>query len=504
MKWKVAALALAALMVIAPAVATLAAAQQEPVTITIGALLPLTGDLQSYGERAQAAIEFAVQEMNQYLQNKSAWFRLDLVVEDTQTKPDIAVQKFNALIAQGIKFVVGPMTSASVKSIKDTANQQNVLVISPSSTAIELAIPNDNVFRFCPADDVQSKAIGALVRDLGIKAVVIIDRKDTWGIGLANATENVLNQLGVEVKSVYGYNPESPTFSAIASSAQKDVKDLINEYGTSKVAVIAIGFKEVKDLFAEARKYPSLGKVLWIGSDGTALLTEIVSDPVAGAFGEQVHFINPIFSPAATDEQQKVAQYVKQKLGVEPDAYSLAAHDAVVAITLALLQAGPTEDPNEMVNKVKQLLPQITQSDEFAKYAATGKFPLNEAGDRATADYDWWTIAEQGGNYTWVKVGSYHGNSDTNEWFKVDALGGKTFPEVFQEAFGGAPATTTAGQQSSTTSPAQTSPAQTSPAGGGQAATTTTQKGGKNTALIAGIVIVIIIVIAAAALAKRS
>ncbi|MCE4620625.1 MAG: ABC transporter substrate-binding protein, partial [Desulfurococcales archaeon] len=107
MKAKWIALVMALLFIAAPVLAGVASAQQQPVTIKIGALLPLTGDLQSYGERAQAAVEFAVQEMNQYLKEKNAWFRLQLIVEDTQTKPDVAVQKFSSLVAQGVKFIVG-------------------------------------------------------------------------------------------------------------------------------------------------------------------------------------------------------------------------------------------------------------------------------------------------------------------------------------------------------------------------------------------------------------
>ncbi len=492
MKW-IAAILLA-LFTIAPVMA--AVSYSQPVTITIGGLLPLTGDLQSYGERANAAVEFAVQEMNQYLEEKNAWFRLNLVVEDTQTKPDVAVQKLSSLVAQGVKFVVGPMTSAEVKKVKGTADEQNVLIISPSSTAIELAIPNDNVFRFCPADDVQSKAIGALAEKLGLKAVVIINRADTWGNGLMEATKKVLQDRGVEVAKVYSYNAESPAFSSIATNLNDELGKLLKEYKPNEVAVILIAFNEAKDLFIEARKYPNTGKVAWIGSDGTALLTEIVSDPVSGEFSSKVLFINPIFSPAATDEQAKVAQYVKQKLGVEPDAYALAAHDAVVAIALAILQAGQTDDMDQLVNKVKQLIPQVVQSDEFAKYAATGKFPLNDAGDRATADYDFWVVMKTGAKYDWVKAGQYKGLEDKVVFIKLP--NGKTYLDLFQETFAPAPSptkTTTAAPSPTTTT---ASPAET-------AKTTTTEekKGGTSTGLIVGIIIIIIIIIAAIALAKK-
>ncbi len=487
-KWM--ALGITLIFIAAPLLAGVAASAQQPVTIKLGALLPLTGDLQSYGERAGAAVEFAVNEMNQYLEQHNGWFRWKLIVEDTQTKPDVAVQKFSSLVAQGVKFIVGPMTSAEVKKVKGPADQQNVLVISPSSTAIELAIPNDNVFRFCPADNVQSKAIGALAEKLGLKAVVIIDRADTWGIGLKDATVNVLKKKGIIVDKVYSYNAESPAFSSIATNLNDELGKLLKKYKTNEVAVILIAFNEAKDLFIEARKYPNPGKVVWIGSDGTALLTEIVSDPVSGEFASKILFINPIFSPAKTDEQAKVAQYVKQKLGVEPDAYALAAHDAVVALTLALLKAGPTSDMDQLVNKVKQLIPQITQSDEFAKYAATGKFPLNDAGDRATADYDFWVVLknETSGKYEWVKAGKYKGLEDKVVFLKLP--NGKTYMDLFKESFAPPAQTTT----TTTTTGAPTTSATT---------TTTTKKGGTSGALIAGIIILIIIIIGAIWVAKK-
>ena len=491
---------------------------QAQTTITIGGLLPLTGDLQSYGIRAQAAVEVAVENVNKFLEEQNAWFRFELVVEDTQTKPDVAVSKYNSLVAQGIKFIVGPMTSAEVKKLKDLATDQNVLLISPSSTAIELAIPGDNVFRFCPADDVQSQAVASLLRDFGIKGVVIINRADTWGEGLKNAIVERLEPLNIEVKNIYSYNPESPDFPGIAAQTNADMDELISKYGPNKVAVIAIGFKEIASLFSEASAYPTLSKVFWVGSDGTANLAEFIKDPIAASFAEQTLFINPIFSPAKTDVQEKVIEAVKAKVGEEPDAYAMAAHDAVWALALAFLQAGPTDNLDELVNKAKELIPQIVESDEFAQVAATGKFPLNEAGDRATADYDWWIIRGS----EWIKVGVYKGIEDKNEWFQLPD--GKTFPDLVSEAFKvevmepmpeettpsptRTPEETTPEMATQSPSPSP-SPTKTeteteapSPAPAEPPATETPEEGISGT-LVAAVIVLIIIVVAAALLLRR-
>jgi branched-chain amino acid transport system substrate-binding protein len=427
----IAAIALTTVLASLAAIGTPATAQ--PKTITVGALLPLTGDLQSYGLRAKAALEVALEDINKYLEEKGAWFRLELIIEDTATKPDIAVSKFSTLVAQGIKFIVGPMTSAEAKKLKDLADEKNVLLISPSSTAVELAIPGDNLFRFCPNDKVQSKVVAKLVEDLGIKAVLIIVRADTWGLGLKDGIIEELKKIGgIEIATPIEYHPEAPNFPAIAAQADTVVRSLIDKYGRDKVAVVLIAFSEAAELFKQAAGYESLRSVLWIGSDGTAKLSEIVADPISAKFSEQVLFINPIFSPAVTEKQREVAERVKAKLGEEPDAYSYAAHDALWAIALALLRIGPVEDPDEMVNKVKELLPEITVSEEFAKVAASGAFPLEPSGDRATADYDMWMPMTVAGKVQWVKVGIYIGAKNAFEWIEVE---GKTFPEMFRERF---------------------------------------------------------------------
>lgn len=455
----VAALALIlALSIVAPVVSF---AQNQPVTITVGGLLPLTGDLADYGKRAQAALQVAKEDVNAYLEQKGAWFRIDLRIEDTGTNPDLAVQKFNSLVAAGIKFIIGPMTSAEATKLKDPATQQNVLLISPSSTALQLKLPGDNLYRFCPSDDVQSKAVVRVLEDLGIKAVVIIVRADTWGLGLRDEIVKLLDQAGIEYAAPLEYNPESPNFGAIASQANAAVEDFIKKYGVEKVAVILIAFAEAADLFQETSQYDALRSVVWIGSDGTARIDEIAKDPTASQFAKDTMFINPIFSPAATDVQKQVAQKVKDLIGQEPDAYSYASYDALWAIALALLDASPDMSPDELVNHVKQKLEQgITQSDEFAAHASTGAFPLDEGGDRATADYDWWIIYDVGGQLDWVMVGKYIGAEDKNEWTPID---GKTYPQLVAEK-----------------------------------PRPYTGKGvGLSTALIAGIVVVIIIIVAA-------
>ncbi|MGB9787061.1 MAG: hypothetical protein ACPLRJ_07370, partial [Infirmifilum uzonense] len=53
---------------------------QQTITVPIGALLELTGDLESYGKRDQVALELAVQDINAFAESVGSPFRFKLLV----------------------------------------------------------------------------------------------------------------------------------------------------------------------------------------------------------------------------------------------------------------------------------------------------------------------------------------------------------------------------------------------------------------------------------------
>jgi branched-chain amino acid transport system substrate-binding protein len=99
--------------------------------VQIGAILPLTGDLASYGENSRTTLELALTEINTYLRSIGAGFTIKLVVEDTETKPETADAKLKSLAARGITLIVGPQTSAEIRRIKSYADANKILLVSP-------------------------------------------------------------------------------------------------------------------------------------------------------------------------------------------------------------------------------------------------------------------------------------------------------------------------------------------------------------------------------------
>jgi len=451
-------------------------------TIKIGALLPLTGDLASYGASSKAAILLGQNDVNKWLKDHGYNFQINIIIEDTGTQPTQAVAKLNALIGMGVKIVIGPQTSAEVAQVKQIADQNHVLIISQSSTAPSLAIPNDMVYRFCPTDMIQGPVIAKAMKALGIKAVVPIVRNDDWGIGLYTEAIKTFQQIvpDSKVATPVKYDPHSPNFANVVDQANTEVQQLLNSgYKPGQIGVLSISFNEWVQIADLASSYKALGEVKWFGSDGTALLSEITSDPTAASFAEKTWFLNPIFSAPNNKKQAKVANYIKETTGNAPDTYALAAYDEVWAITLALIKAGKYD-----ADLVAKYLPQVVSDPNNYKntgMGATGFIELNKNGDRAAADYALWVVQKNGSNYQWVQAGMYLHKEDKIQWKIQPPIATQTTTIASTTS-----TTTTSSTTSTTTLLQSTAPSQ------------TTTKKASNASLWAGVIIIIIIIIAAA------
>ena len=140
--------------------------------VAVGSLLPLTGDLAKHGEENYAASLLAVDDFNQYLEEKGAGWYLDIISEDSETRPTVALEKLQALHAKGVKIVLGPETSSNLRNIKGYADSNQMLLVSCCSTSPSLAIEGDTTFRMSPDDSNQGTATAKLLIDAGIEVVV--------------------------------------------------------------------------------------------------------------------------------------------------------------------------------------------------------------------------------------------------------------------------------------------------------------------------------------------
>ncbi|MCS7111333.1 MAG: penicillin-binding protein activator [Ignisphaera sp.] len=375
--------------------------------VPIGALLPLTGALATYGKMCQEAFMMAVEDVNSWLAAMGKPWRLKPFVEDTAVDPKLAVDKFMTLIGRGVKVVVGPMASSEVKAIRDYANERKVVIISQSSTSMELALPNDFVLRFTAPDKYQGVAIAHILWERGVRYVIPIWRGDTWGDGLLNYTKAEFVKICRASGEPCGfddgirYAPEAKEFSVEVSRLASITRDYIARYGREKVGILAISFEEIASIFTEAVNYPELSQVKWQGSDGTYGSGKLVEDPRLAEFTARIEFWNTMTATGESPIKESFRRRLMNRIGgVDPIPYAYFTYDIVWAVALTINNVGSYDGEAIRFNIIPIL-------NNFI--GVSGYITLDENGDRASTDYVIAAVVEEGGKYLWKDIGGYIG-----------------------------------------------------------------------------------------------
>jgi len=129
--------------IVQPTTPQMTASSEE---IAIGVILPLTGRLaNSFGILMQLGFELALREINS-TQSNGAKFKF--IIEDDQSIIEGSVEAFNKLINQaGASVILGSATSSQTEMTFPIAQENQVVVLSSTSSARELNAIGDFVFR---------------------------------------------------------------------------------------------------------------------------------------------------------------------------------------------------------------------------------------------------------------------------------------------------------------------------------------------------------------------
>jgi len=404
-----------------PYIAPLESTESEVITpkegsqvITIGALVPSSGIRSSTGETTSAALEIAVEDVNDYFSKSGSQTRVGLIIEDTKTNPSIALEKLHDLAEKDIRIVIGPFTSAELLALKKYADDNDILLISPASTAPSLAIPGDNVFRFVPDDSNQGKAIATKMWNDGIRVVVPFWRTDSYGNGLYLSMKQNIEIFGGSVVDGVPYAPHIGELSASLNRINfvvwdQELKYLNSKvsqatalYGTDKVAVFLVAFDEVLPIQMMGEKHPDLASVRWYGSDSSAQNEALVRNSHSAMFSMKTGFLNPIYGVDEKNERVKLLEEeIEHMTELHPRIYSSLAYDAFWVAALTQNATVATNDFSSLKN---------TLVDKTNSYlGVTGNITLNDAGDRKDGNYDFWVVAEKEDHdgFYWESVGKY-------------------------------------------------------------------------------------------------
>lgn len=319
-------------------------------TINLGATFPLTGEVASYGLKAQRGIEMAVADQNAKGGILGSSIEVEFQDDRNDKKEAVGIMTKFATIDK-MPVVFGSAGSGVSLAIAPLANRYKVILISPVSSSSQLTTEGgEYFFRTVPADDLQAEMLSKWVFDSGVKSVAVVYTNNSWGQPLAEGFQKKFEALGGKVLNAEGVQEGSADFRTIIAKLK----------GAEKLdAVISPTYPKEGGIFVRQAKELGLGVPLYGGDNwGSPEFLNVAGDAAEGVF-----YTAP--SDSTGPAFKAFAVQYKAKFGEEPDVFGAYAYDAAMAIFKATETAGTTDPIKIREALLKESFPGVSGDIAF-------------------------------------------------------------------------------------------------------------------------------------------
>jgi len=165
--------------------------------ITIGAILPLTGPVASYGIPSQESAIIAVDEINQIGGINGKMLKVDW--QDGQCNPKTAFTIAQSFNHNNIKVILGGLCSGETLGMAPFTEENKMLVLTPVSTSEKVSFAGDYVFRTAPSDRNGAEQVAELIFKKSISSIGIIVKNSDFTIDWASTFSKRFSELGGSV-----------------------------------------------------------------------------------------------------------------------------------------------------------------------------------------------------------------------------------------------------------------------------------------------------------------
>src|SRR3954469_23580461 len=282
---------------------------------------------------------------------------------------------------------LGEFNSGATAVSLPILNRSGILQISPSNTAVGLTKKSadpaepDKYYptgkrtygRVVPADNIQAAAQVTYMKDQGVKKVYVLDDKEVYGKGVADAVAADAKKSGIQVVGDEGIDPKAANYRSLAAKMKSVGADRFFFGGiTANNAVQLWG-----DVFA------SNPNIKGFGPDGvaeTAFTSKIPTSTQKNTFITTPPLPEQLYPPTA----KKFFGDFKAKYGSDPEPYAIYGCEAMNAALEAIKNAGDKGNCREDVIKGFYNIKNRT--------SVLGTYSIDADGDTTITDYGGNTI----------------------------------------------------------------------------------------------------------------
>jgi branched-chain amino acid transport system substrate-binding protein len=365
--------------------------------ILIGAVVPQTGNLASYGPVMAVSAKLAVDQIN------AAGGVLDrqllLKVVDDGSDPARTAEAVKSLKAEGAVVVTGVVASGSALAACPAATEVKIpLVVAIGSTPAYNALHATNPYCFRTRGSTvgEVKVVVSRLKALGKTKVGLLNIDNGYGNGFAASFKTIFAERGGTISKALVHKPGAANYDA----------ELSELYASNPDAIVLAGYPPdgaqiVKDHIRLGNK-----PVFWYF--GTPLMdTSFVTLAGANNFNFQHEGLGPP-SPDTTEYRTFYDAFLADFGPADAQYYGYGAHmfDSVEVAVLAISAAGSLEADKiiaqviELTRAGKKYGPQSFKEAAVAARAgedidfdgAAGNLDMDNTGDVAVAGFDLWQV----------------------------------------------------------------------------------------------------------------
>ena len=289
-------------------------------SIKVGLLGPYSGDVAQYGLAVRNGAELYVKQVNEAGGINGKQIELDTMDEKGDSTE--AVNAYNKMVEDGVVAILGDVTSTPSIAVAQQSQNDNMPLVSASTTAAAFVEAGPNVFRACITDPFQGKLMADFAADQGYKNVAtIFNSGGDYEVGVANAFVEEAKAKGLTVTTEQGYAAGDVDFNS----------QLTTILATNPDAIMCPNYyQDDGKIVTQARQQGYTG--VFLGADGwSGVLDYASAEDLEGCFYD--------CSFTANNDDEKVQKFIsdyKAEYDADPGNFDALGYDAAIVILNAI------------------------------------------------------------------------------------------------------------------------------------------------------------------------
>ena len=305
-------------------------------TIKIGVLASLTGALESYGKQTQRGFDLGIEYATGGTMEANGK-KIEIVYEDTETKPEVAVQKATKLLEDDqVDFLVGSSSSGDTLAVLPLAEEyEKIMVVEPAvADSITGSEFNEYIFRTGRNSSQDAYAAAAAIAGKGVK-IATFAPDYSFGWDGVNAFKTAAEKLGAEIVLEEYADPAATDFT---SNLQK-VIDAKPDYLFVVWAGANSPWNQIADLKIQE-------KGIKISTGAPDIIALQFMNPLVGMEGFSVYY----HTLPQNDVNKWLVDEYQKRFNEVPDLFTPGGMSAAIAIVEALKQSDGDADANKLID----------------------------------------------------------------------------------------------------------------------------------------------------------